>query len=134
MRDELFVYQQLQQLFGGGGLVWLQAAYLLGLIAVLAFRPERIRLPGLFRWACILFALAVMVPPVLTALLGLLQTIGGGAYRPMRGPGDVFTILIPVINAAGPVLLGASLLCALIAVSPAGRLQGPSQPARHPLE
>jgi len=131
MRDELFI---LQQLFGGGnGQGWLAAAYLLGLIAVLAYRPERIRLPGLFRWACVLFALSVMVPGVLRGLFFFLQGISSSAFRSSRGPGDFWTYLYPVLNASGPVLLGVSLICALVAVSPGPRYPGPPQPPRHPL-
>jgi len=131
MRDELF---WLQQLFGDKGQGWLAAAYLLGLIVVMAYRPERIRLPGLFRWACILFALSIMVPPVLSGMFNLLRGIGQGALGRPRGPSDLWTILYPLLNAAGPVLLGISLICALVAISPGPRYPAPPQPPRHPLE
>lgn len=131
MRDELFL---LQQLFGGGNAQgWLAAAYLLGLIAVLAYRPERIRMPGLFRWACVLFALSVMVPPMLTGMFTLLQSIGKSAFRPSRGSGDFWVYLYPMLNASGPVLLGISLICALVALSPGPRSRALPQPPRHPL-
>jgi hypothetical protein len=130
MRDEFYL---LQQLFGGNAQGWLAAAYLLGLIAVLAYRPERIRLPGLFRWACVLFALSVMVPPMLMALFAFLQSVGSSAYGRSPGLGASWTFLYPLVNGSGPVLLGVSLICALIAVSPGPRYPGPPQPPRHPL-
>jgi len=130
MRNELYV---LKQIFGDIGLGWLYAACLLGLIAVLAFRPERIRLPALFRWACVLFALSIIVPPALSGLFGFLQGMDGG-YGSMRGPGDFWVIVYPLLNAAGPVLLGISIICALVAISPGPRYSAAAQPPRHPLE
>ena len=124
----------LKQLLGGGGEGWLQAAYLLGLIVLLAYRPERIRLPGLFRWACVLFALSVMVPPALTGLFGFLEGIAGNAFAPTRGAGSAWTFVLLLLNATGPVLLGISLICALVAVSPGPQYPAPLQPPRHPLE
>ena len=61
--------------FLGSGQAWLQVGFLLCLFAVLLFRPERIRSPGLFRWAVLLFALSVVVPHVLTFCFAFLQFI-----------------------------------------------------------
>jgi hypothetical protein len=136
MPRDFFVFQQLQQLFGGGGAAaWLQVATLLGLLAALLYRPERIRMPVLFRVACVLLALSVLAGPTITGMLMFLQGLDSGGFRPGRGSDDLWMALGPLVNAAGPVLLGTSILLALIAVSPKPRRPGdPPQPPRHPLD
>jgi hypothetical protein len=106
----------------------------LGLFVILAYRPERIHMPGLFCFGCILFALSVAVPPALSGLLGLLAG-GWSSFGSSRSsPSDGWLRLAPLVNAAGPVLLGISLVCSLIAISPVPFLSSRLQPPRHPLQ
>jgi hypothetical protein len=130
MPQELFLLKQLL----GGGEGWLQAAYVLGLFAILVYRPERIRIPGLFSFGCIVFALSVAVPPALAGLLGLLAG-GWNALGSSRGSSSSGWVHVaPLLSAAGPVLLGISLVCVLIAICPAPVVSSRLQPPRHPLQ
>lgn len=127
------MFQQLTQVLCAG-LVWLQAALLLGLLVTILFRPERIRSPGLFRAACVLFALSVFVGPVLTAGVVFLDALDSGGFRFASRPGDFTGTLVLLASATGPVLLGISSLLALISLCPAVKSAYHSQPPRHPLE
>lgn len=131
--DELMFFRQLLSSDTG----WVPAAYLLGLLTVLAFRPERIRLPGLFQWACVLFALSLMSGPVLNGLLWFSGLLLDGGMGRMPRPGSQPAALLPLMNASGPVLLGTSVLCATMALGPGrdpARSGAPARPPRHPLE
>jgi hypothetical protein len=119
----------LRQLLAGGQ-AWLQLGLLLFLFGVLLFKPERIRLPGLFQWAWMLFALSVMVPPLLTFCVWLFQLTGARSTR----SGGPASLLLAVEVASGPVLLGLSLIFAFLALSPRSRPDPRLGPTKHPLE
>jgi hypothetical protein len=119
----------LRQLFAGGQ-AWLQLGFLLFLFGVLLFKPERIRLPGLFQWAWMLFALSVMAPPLLTFCVWLFQVTGAPSAR----SGGPTSLLLALEIASGPVLLGLSLIFAFLALSPIPRPGPRLGPTKHPLE
>jgi hypothetical protein len=117
-REELLM----MQLYGGGGgwLLsggWLQVVYLAFLLAVPVFRPERIRVVSSYRGASLCFALSIIVPSVVSVLMMNLASQAGG-----RGGGqfgmETFQQAFQLINAAGPVLFGISLILAMKAIIP----------------
>jgi len=114
---EFYEFQQMQQLLGSGR-AWLQVAFFLGLMWAMLYRPERIRLPGLFRWACVLFALSVCVGPALLGLWTVIESLENTPMGSRRGSSDLWNIVIPIVNASGPILLGISMVFALLAVCP----------------
>lgn len=77
-RDELWM----MQLFGGGtGWLqsggWLQVVYLVFLLAIPIFRPERIRVVSSYRGAYFCFALSIIVPSAASVLMTSLLSPGG---------------------------------------------------------
>src|SRR5437660_11068888 len=78
--SDLLEYLIYQQQLGGGGAaaaqVWLQVALLVCLFLAGIFRPEVVRAKPLFRMACVLLALSLLVSPTLNFLLGYLLRLG----------------------------------------------------------
>src|SRR5437870_2673223 len=90
--SDLLEYLIYQQQLGGGGAasaqVWLQVALLVCLFLAAIFRPEVVRAKPLFRMACVLLALSLLVSPTLNFLLGYLLRLGSGSgpsYNRMNG-------------------------------------------------
>jgi hypothetical protein len=129
MRD--FVY--IQQLLGHGSLVWLSATLFAGLLLVLAFRPDAIRIPTIFRAACWALALAVVVPSFLLFLLSLHPDNYAGDGMERKSAEMAFFMAFS--NFSGPLLQGAAIICALTALMPPiTRHDAPTGPAKHPLD
>lgn len=106
-REELLM----MQMFGGSGL--LQVVFLAFLLAVPVFRPERIRIISTYRYACICFALSIIVPSAAYVLLIDLVSAGGSS-----GSGFTGIQTLQMFNAAGPILFGISLILATKSVIP----------------
>jgi hypothetical protein len=108
MMDELML-RQLGGFFGTTE-VWLGVAYLVGMFAVLVFRPQQIENVYLFRVSYILFGLNLIVPGVLNALASL-TTMGGG----LRGGGDpaIAMTVFQFTAVLAKILLGLSIIFAL---------------------
>jgi Zn-dependent protease len=123
MNDELQLYRQI---FGTSGEAWLGVTLLAGLLVVLIFRPERVQRWGLFRTACWLLALSVLIPPVLHFLAAL---PGNTVSRSWQSGLLIFSCIYLV----GPILKGLSILFGLLSLIPATP-GAPLGPARHPLE
>ena len=106
--DEL-AFRQLGGLFGTTE-VWLGVAYLVGMFAVLIFRPQQIENVYLFRVSYILFGLNLIVPGVLNALASL-TTMDGG----FRGGGDhaIAMTVFQFTAVLAKILLGLSIIFAL---------------------
>ena len=132
----------LRQMFGGGGSGWVQAVLVLCLFLVVLWKPERIRVPALFKMACMLLALSVVFPELLNSCMwfwnlmfpgsqGSRGAMGGILGRGSSGgPGLLFIIS----GLSGPVLTSLTLICGLFSITPAtGRAALPMRP-RHPLE
>ncbi|MEO2035021.1 MAG: hypothetical protein ABGZ35_23315 [Planctomycetaceae bacterium] len=112
------------QLYGGGllsaGSTWLKVVFLAFLLGVPVYRPERIRNVSLYRRAYMCFGLSIIIPSASTFLLAAVMSPGGtgmgrsiGNSSSLAGNG-----LLQLLGAAGPVLFGISLICALGAVVP----------------
>jgi hypothetical protein len=129
MPDEFFY---LKQLFGGSGQGWFQVTLLASLFLVLIFRPERIENRGLFRTACLLLALAIIVPPALQLCMSLL--IGSlELHQVSRSMAGGSSMVMSLMNVVEPSLLGASALCGLLSLMP-GKARQRIEAAKHPLE
>lgn len=140
--NEMLMFRNMMQMMGGGGQVWFSLGWLLCLMAVLLFRSEAIRHRGLYRWACTLFALSFIVPPVLEMgfyYYNSLTAGGGGMGAGFRGASES-TLFMLLPSSTGPVLLGLSLIFGFAALAPTlmvGRAEPtspPSPPPRHPLD
>lgn len=128
MPQEIF----LQQLYMNSGLVWGQTAVMVSLFLAVIYRPERIHHPGMFRWACVLLVLSLVVPSVLSVAL----VWSGANPNPMRGPSPMGAsgTILALISPVGPVLFGLSVLFGLFALLPGPAIENRWQPPKHPLE
>jgi hypothetical protein len=130
MSQEMMFFERLIGLVGS---VWLPVTMLAGLLLALIFRPNTIHNLFLFRTACLLLALSVIVGPVLHLLLMAANFPGGFQNYGSNQIGLPF--LSACINALGPILQGVSILCGLFSLIPPmvphGQVPGP---VKHPLD
>ncbi|MFT3878618.1 MAG: hypothetical protein QM703_03040 [Gemmatales bacterium] len=89
---------------------WVAVAYVLGMFAVLAFRPQQIGKPYTFRLSYIMFALYFIVPSAINGIL-YLSMIDGGFNR--GGGGSWVIIGMQLTTILGRILLGLSIVLAL---------------------
>ncbi|MEN6494521.1 MAG: hypothetical protein ABFD16_09520 [Thermoguttaceae bacterium] len=129
MSSELFF---LQQLSGSTGVNGISGMLLLCLFVVLAFRPERIHSRWLFRFACVLLALAIATPPLASLAAIFSHSISSYGWSSSSLSGMVWTLQLA--NTCGPVFAGGGALCGLFSMIAPGRDESPSQPTRHPLD
>jgi predicted neutral ceramidase superfamily lipid hydrolase len=118
----------LQRLMGSeGGLTY--AVYLVSMFAVMIWRRESIVNFALFRVSYLLFAAAVVLPPV---IFPFLPAFSQG--NPLNADGQILISL--VTNGIGPLLFAAAVVCGLGSMMPAIRYQPPTptQPQKHPLD
>jgi hypothetical protein len=129
MNNELLLYRQI---FGTTVEVWLAVTLLAGLFIVLIFRSERVQKWGLFRTACWLLALSVLIPPALNFLIILPGNTASPSWQgsPLMG---ITPLLFCCIYLFGPILKGLSILFGLLSLIPETP-GAPLGPARHPLE
>lgn len=143
MSNSLFESMLYSQLGGGGlgglfgGQIWLYVAYLVCLFAVIIYKPERIRNLSMYRRACYLFAISLLLPSLINLAMGTLMAGSGGGPFISRGsspawaqpgvpmPGGsqldstfIMQVTLQILNTFGPVLFGISVLCALISLVP----------------
>jgi hypothetical protein len=101
-------------------------------LLVLVFRPSTIHRPVLFRVACWLLALAVVVPSSLSLLLSLSSP---GGYPGRMGPDAETAFLMACASFSGLILQGACIICGLTALTPPLTWRADATgPAKHPLE
>ena len=117
---DAIMMQQMMGLLFGGGRVWLEAVFLLGLFAAALFQRHHIHNIALFRRSYYLFGLSILVPPCLVLLVGYATTVAGGSSG---SSGQALLsanngLLNPIILASGPVLFAISVICALSALVP----------------
>ena len=97
------------QMFSGMTQVWLQVSLLVGILAVLIFKPERIRDVTRFRVACVIFAVAILLPGI------------GSLFPNKTNPQEMLmggSQLALVFNIVGFVGFAASLLMVTSALMP----------------
>jgi hypothetical protein len=127
MPQEMAMLQLLNQTGNG----WLTAALLTGLLLALLFKPERVYSWALLRLSCWFLALSITIPPILNAFMTI-TSHSAASFRPTSiGSSDY--LVITCIYALGPILLGISIICGLLAMIPTG-YRPPLTPAKHPLE
>jgi hypothetical protein len=120
----------LRQIFSQLTPSYCQVATLVGLLLVAIYRPERIRLLGMFRLSCVMLGLSIVAPALTSAFVTLLMTATSGS----RSPGSEYMILFNLLNAIEPALTASSVVLGIFSVLPAtGSIQGIG-PARHPLD
>jgi len=123
MPQEMAMFQLLNQTGSG----WLTAVLLVGLLLALLFKPERVYSWALMRLSCWLLAVSIVTPPILNAFM----SITNGPPTSFRSPSDY--LVMTCIYALGPILLGISVICGLLAMIPTG-YGPPLTPPKHPLE
>lgn len=89
---------------------WVAVAYVLGMFAILAFRPQQIARPYTFRLSYILFALYFIVPSAINGIL-YLSMIDGGFNR--GGGGGWVVVGMQLTTILGRIFLGLSVVLAL---------------------
>ncbi len=97
-----------------GNTVWIGVAYVVGVFLVLAWRPQQIVQPAVFRRSYILFALYVIVPASLNFLLWLLMV----SRELRRGNESPAMFALQFTDVVGKVLLGLSVCLALASMAP----------------
>lgn len=100
---------------------WVAVAYVLGMFAILAFRPQQIGRPYTFRLSYIMFAIYFIVPSAINGIL-YLSMIDGGFNRGGGGGSWVF-IGMQLTTIMGRIFLGLSVVLALSSMK---RNTGPS--------
>ena len=126
MPQEMAMLQLLNQTGNG----WLTAALLTGVLLALLFKPERVYSWALMRLSCWLLAASIAIPPILNAYMPSLAN--GFAFQSSR-IGISEYLIMPCICAFGPILVGTSVICGLLAMIPTG-YRPPLTPQKHPLE
>lgn len=118
---------------------WLEIAYLICLFLVLIYKPERIQSLFMFRGACLVFVLALLVPILVDLVITAASSADGagkpkanygnsGVYNPegssMRkssappGAGFLVQLIFMGLNTIGPILFVVSLYLAFHALIP----------------
>ena len=122
----------LSQLFSSNGLMY--AVFLGGMFAVVAFRKESIAIPGMFKLAYSLFALAVVLPACMLPVFAAMGNISlGQVQSPVAG--DLDWVVNAVYSGTGPALFALSVVCAFGSMFPRKLRTPPSvQPTKHPLD
>jgi hypothetical protein len=121
-RDNEFLQYLLFKSTAGDGLasaqLWLQIVFLACLFATALLRPEAIRSKPLFRGACILFVLSLLVSPTVNFLLGyfLSHGSGGSSPYPTRGLDEDVLLAASVPSMLGSVLFGLSIICSFFSL------------------
>jgi len=109
MAEEMMMRTGLSGLFNSAE-TWVAVAYVLGMFAVLAFRPHQIGKPHTFRFSYIMFALYFIVPSAINGIL-YLAMMDSGFNR--GGGGNWVLIGMQLTTIIGRVLLGLSVVLAL---------------------
>lgn len=126
-----YVMLQLLNQTGNAGNGWLTPVLLVGLLLALLFKPERVNNWALFRVSCWLLAVSIVTPPILNTFMNITSGTATSFRPPSIGSSDY--LIITCIYALGPILLGISIICGLLAMIPRG-YRPPLSPAKHPLE
>lgn len=128
MGKETFI---LQQLLGASSWYWTPMALLVCLFLVLILRPERIHRLGRFKAACLLLALAIVAPSVLSflAFAAMIPRVAS-----LSGTTDLWLVIQGMNGSLGPILVGVGTFLGLTALMPSESRSPFSEPPRHPLE
>jgi hypothetical protein len=76
-------------------------------------------------------AVSIVTPPILNTFMNITSGTATSFRPPSIGSSDY--LIITCIYALGPILLGISIICGLLAMIPRG-YRPPLSPAKHPLE
>ena len=125
----LFLRQFLSQL----GPNYPQVAMLIGLLLVAIYRPDRIRLPLMFRISCLLLAVSMVVTPLSSAVINTMMTTSSNGMGRSSNPGEV-ALLYSLAQVVEPILVALSICLGLFALLPSSRGQASSGPRQHPLD
>ena len=99
------------QMFSGLTHVWLEVALLVCLLGTLIFRPDRIHRIGVFRRACFLFAISIIMPSIAAFFMPALDMENMMAGGPMKLSQAIE--LIRVLAFSGSFVLAAYSLLPL---------------------
>jgi hypothetical protein len=123
-------YQQLmmQRIFQPEG-GWTYAVYLAGMFALVLARRESVLNVRLFRTSYLMFAAALVLPPIVLPFLPILTQSNS-----MNGDGQILTSI--VATGLGPVLFAGAVICALSSMLPprTRSWQPAGPPPKHPLD
>jgi hypothetical protein len=118
--DDRFGFSLLNRVLATGE-IWLAVAYLACMITVIAFRPQQIASAALFRMSYILFALYLIVPSLVDAII-LMSLDKAGSSRSQ--PWMETTIISSMFSVFGKMLFAMSVICALSCFRIGGSARG----------
>lgn len=123
--------QLLLQRLTQSDLGWMQVVYLAGMFAILIWRRESVVNPWLFRMSYLLFAAALVLPPIISPFLP------GYSLGSSLGGVDSQTFINAAANAIGPGFFAGAIICGLGSLLPP--LKNTSRPIaapppKHPLD
>jgi hypothetical protein len=135
MRNNAMDQMYVQMMLSGssmGGSALLTVTILASLFLIVVFKPERIHGPTLFRWACTLAGLSILLPPLATVFFSIVVM----GLTSQGAPNDLRGIVMSLANLSGPVMLGLSVLAAFASLRPrpAPYTAPPAVPQKHPLD
>jgi hypothetical protein len=136
MRNNAMEQMYIQMMYSGGGTFGgsslLTVTIIAALFLILVFKPERIQSAMLFRWACTLVGLSILLPSLVSVFfsVAVMGTTGQSA------PGGLGGVMMLLSQLSGPVMLGLSVLAAFAALRPrpARAPIQPPVPQKHPLD
>jgi hypothetical protein len=120
----------LRQILGQTSPNYVQVAMLVGFLLVVIYRPERIRLLGMFRASCVLLAISIVLPPLVGAVIGFFAAMQAGSGR----NGSDSIIYVGLLNVVEPALVATSVCLGIFSLLPPLRQSETRGPAHHPFD
>jgi hypothetical protein len=112
----------LSQALGGAARVWLDVAFVAGVILALLFRPERVRSWSLFQFGCGDWALSTIAPSLVVFLLDSPTSTPTRSPMGMGAASDPdLGMMSKVVMLSGPVLFALAFLCVVFSLMPSGK-------------
>ena len=116
---------------------WISIALFLVLAGFCLLRPDRVRLPGLFRWSSSLFAISIIVSALEPSLLQYLEIPFSPARRGSMQVSPDIRLVVTAVGMIQPLLLASSIYCLFASVAPpkvVASQPGPVESKPHPLD
>lgn len=131
MQQPMMLLDQLLNRTSGN---WLSVTLLVGLLLALIYRPGSIHNLFLFRVACWLLALSVVVSPLMRMFISMFPMNFSGNSPYGMSPSSTYQFLSASVYVVEAGLEGASLICGLLSLLPPMSRQNYAEPVKHPMD
>ncbi len=121
----------LRQFLGQFSPNYAQVAMLIGQLLVVIYRPERIRLLGMFRTSCVLLAISLVLPALVASAIGLFAASMSGMAR---STGSDYMMLAGLLNVVEPAIVAISICLGIFSLLPPLQQADRPGPAHHPID